>query len=1074
MPVKIGSLKRLYLLSIGTMALLILVSQVILQAELTNEVRTSQIISTADEQRLLSQQVIQKATHTARTLLQDQSLSTLLDSFERTHQNLTVGTLSYKNTDAVQALFQEIEPFYQDFLEAGRCIASSTSTDLEVPQCEDSYSAQVEKLQTSADAFLPRMNRIVAQLDQESASDINKTRIIEASISTIKIVILAIMGFSILRPAVQSSKEAQETVARSEWRYKLMAETVSDIISRHSADGDFLYVSPAVKTLLGYDPEELIGLSIRQFLHPEDVEGVENAHARTPHIDSVTSRFRLRNKEGDFVWFEASQQYIRNPKTHDIQEIMVVSREITARKLAEDALKTNEARFRAMNDASPFGIFMTDAQGVCLYTNALYQEITGVSSEAALGHGWKSTIHMADYLEITSKWQEATQQQATFTSIIRFMHSDGNIIWGNMKAAPIQNANTLLGYVGTVENITERKQADEALQESQKFIQSAAEVLPDLLYIYDMVEHRYAYSNRGIADLLGYGLEEIESLGWQLLGQIIHPDDLPQLDAHVQELQSLPDGAISEYEFRAKHQNGDWRWLYSRDIVLSRLEDGRLHQYLGVAQDFTERKQTEEQLRHAQQAAESANKAKSIFLANMSHELRTPLNAILGFAQLMAADHGLDKEKHENLETILRSGEYLSSLINNVLEMSKIEAGRITLNRINFELPRLLIGLEDMMMVRAAGKGLQLYFEGLSHVPRYISTDENKLRQILLNLLSNAIKFTAEGGVILRVRYDAKQDVENEGCLAFEVQDTGSGIGPEELTELFKPFHQTTTGRRSQEGTGLGLAITQQFVEILGGKIQVESQVNKGSTFRFSIPVVCLEHDDVSAQEQKRLQRVVGLVPGQPSYRILIAEDKDENRRLLVKLMQAVGFDVREALNGQETVEIVKSWHPHLVWMDIDMPLMNGMEATRTIKAYDKSVIVIALTASAFEHERRAVMDAGCDDFLPKPFQTFDMFELLRQYLKVEFTYTLAQDDTGAAANTFAAILTSNRLKEIPTELFQRLKQASLKLDSRQTYEVIEDLYKVDAPLAGVLKEVVKSFRFDKIQNLIEECEQPA
>ncbi|MBX7223594.1 MAG: response regulator, partial [Blastocatellia bacterium] len=402
----------------------------------------------------------------------------------------------------------------------------------------------------------------------------------------------------------------------------------------------------------------------------------------------------------------------------------------------------------------------------------------------------------------------------------------------------------------------------------------------------------------------------------------------------------------------------------------------------------------EEALLAKNQALE-ASQSKSVFLATMSHELRTPLNAIIGFVQLMQRDQNCSAEQRENLSIIMRSGEHLLELINDVLSISKIEAGQISLNEHVFDLRRMLHSLEEMFRVRAAEKKLRLVFDVASGTPQHVHGDEHKLRQVLINLLGNAIKFTERGGVALRIRWD-------DGISHFEVEDTGCGVPEADMDRIFAAFVHTHNSERVKEGTGLGLAISQNFVRMMGGQIAVKSVKDKGSVFSFEIGLPLAE--GTSSQEIDR--RVIGIEPGQPSYRILVVDDKWENRQVLVKLLQSVGFQVAEAANGKEAVSIWTDWKPHLIWMDMRMPIMDGYAATKKIRGYEvgitmrkyelnrtgetpqpgvqdgvkyKSQIphvrIIALTASAFEQDRNAILNAGCDDYVAKPFRETVIFE---------------------------------------------------------------------------------------------------
>ena len=441
-------------------------------------------------------------------------------------------------------------------------------------------------------------------------------------------------------------------------------------------------------------------------------------------------------------------------------------------------------------------------------------------------------------------------------------------------------------------------------------------------------------------------------------------------------------GGFNNLELRVRAPvTGREKWI---------LASGRVIQYQGrtcllsAQVDVTASRQTEEELRRAKEAAEAANRAKSLFLANMSHELRTPLNAILGFSELMARDTGLTTEQQYNLATINRSGEHLLNLINDVLDMAKIETGRAVVNFRQFDMYRLLDELTDLFRLRATEKGLTLLLTRDSSVPQLLETDDKKLRQILLNLLSNAVKFTDQGGVGLRVKFA-------DGLLWCEVQDTGPGIPPQDLETIFEPFVQTTYGLKSKEGTGLGLAISRQFAQLLGGTLIAFStgESGQGALFMLQLPVgVPLANTSPAVATDSRLT-VAGLEPDQPTYRILIAEDRLENSELLRLLLAKLGFEVRVAANGLEAINVWREWQPHLILMDMRMPVLDGHEATRRIKAtaLGQATIIIALTAGVFDDEREQVRLDGCDDFLSKPFHPNDVAELLTKHLGVRFIY---------------------------------------------------------------------------------------
>lgn len=493
------------------------------------------------------------------------------------------------------------------------------------------------------------------------------------------------------------------------------------------------------------------------------------------------------------------------------------------------------------------------------------------------------------------------------------------------------------------------------------------------------------------------------------------------------------------------------------------------------------RYQMEQELRLAKETAlreaarsMEANRAKSNFLANMSHELRTPLNAILGFAQLMERDPALTQHQRESLATINRSGEHLLKLINDVLEMSKIEAGRTVFNPEPFDLHQQLHIIEEMFQVRAQSKKLYLNIELAPNLPQYVYTDEGKLRQVLINLLGNAIKFTDTGGVTVRVR--GEEISQSSSSLHFEIADTGKGIDSQEMDRLFQPFVQTASGFQSKEGTGLGLTLSRQFVQLMGGNISLTSEINQGSTFYFDIPVELAKRSEVPAPTPRK--RVESLAPDQPTYRMLVVDDRDENCRILKQLLNTVGFETRVAVNGQEAIEQWQTWHPHLIWMDMRMPIIDGYEATRQIRAQEQKLqednpnqnfrtVIIALTASAFEEQRCDILAAGCDDLIRKPFREAIIFNKIAEHLPVQYVYVQEQDiQPTEQTTTQLEPLTKADLAVMPEAWINALHAAAIQVDAELICELIQQIPETHCALAQGLTEMINNFCFDEIMEL--------
>ncbi|MEH2064356.1 MAG: PAS domain S-box protein [Nostoc sp.] len=571
----------------------------------------------------------------------------------------------------------------------------------------------------------------------------------------------------------------------------------------------------------------------------------------------------------------------------------------------------------------------------------------------------------------------------------------------------------------------------------------------------------------------------------------------------------------------ASYQNSDVRQWKPGEINIVVQIGNQLGVALQQAQLLAQTQRQSQALQEAVIIADAANHAKSEFLANMSHELRTPLNAILGFTQVMSHDHTLSPEHQQNLAIINRAGEHLLNLINDILEMSKIEAGRITLNLNNFDLIRLLENLEEMLRFRATSNGLELIFEYTSDLPQYIQTDESKLRQVLLNLLGNAIKFTDTGKVTLRVGLgigeqgagsrgergnysfsplppapcpsasSTQSPIPNTSAslrdatrtlstspqyLIFEVQDTGRGIAPQEIDLLFEAFGQTETGRKSQQGTGLGLAISRKYVQLMGGDISVTSTIGKGSKFAFDIQIGLAAASEIQIKKTKG--QVISLAPAQSEYRILVVDDSIDSRLVLAKILTSIGFAVEEATNGIEAIALWQTWQPHLILMDMRMPIMDGYEATKVIKTREetsipnRNTIIIALTANAFEEQREAMIKAGCDDYINKPFRQEELLEKLSEYLGVQYIY---QEETYQLINAkqqgIKSMLTLADLvpfsSEISPEWVKNVYTAAAQCSDNLILELIEQIPFENALLRDFITDLAHNFQFDKIMELM-------
>ncbi|MEZ4527424.1 MAG: response regulator [Desulfobacterales bacterium] len=483
-------------------------------------------------------------------------------------------------------------------------------------------------------------------------------------------------------------------------------------------------------------------------------------------------------------------------------------------------------------------------------------------------------------------------------------------------------------------------------------------------------------------------------------------------------------------------------------------------------QEIEGHRQTAAELRTAKERADSANRAKSEFLAHMSHELRTPLNGILGYAQILKKDRSLSESQRAGIEIIERSGNHLLNLLNDILDLSKIEAGKMELNPMPLAFPPFLKGICEMVSIRAQEKGLVFRHEISPALPYAVLADEQRLGQVLLNLLNNAIKFTDAGSVIFRVQPLETERKDNFSPVRFQVKDTGLGIPEDQLEDVFSPFRQVGSHMHKTKGTGLGLTISRNLVRLMGGEISVRSELKKGSVFFFDLKLP--ETSDPAEIKYKADKGTVLGFQGQ-KRRILVVDDKKENRSLISDMLSPLGFEILEAENGREGVAKTLEFMPDLIFMDLIMPVMDGFAAAERIRQRKEIAqpCIIALSADIFDEARNKSLAAGCDDYVSKPFVMDKILEKMRKHLHLEWIYEENMPDPENAGRISANIIPP------PADILADLKKMAEMGDIGALRDKSGEMLAGDAqfiPFAKEIRRLTKSFEIDRIQQLLEKC----
>ena len=751
-------------------------------------------------------------------------------------------------------------------------------------------------------------------------------------------------------------KAVMEASAR---QFQMLTENTYDLVMAIDLEDRLEYVSPICRDLTGYDPAEVIGRLAMEFVHPDDRDRLDAEYTRALEDESGRPlQYRVVRKDGRTIWVEARPKVRRDPVTGEPNGLIDVIRDITERRARETAMAQSEARYRMLADRSTDIILQWDARGLIQYVSPACRQL-GYDAAEMTGRS------VLDFIDADSHEQATARSRVLLGGQdhpregpreYRVHCKDGGVVLLEGHSSAVRDpAGEVVGAVSHLRNVTERRAAEEAMAESELRYRQLAEHTTDLVIRYDPVG-TIEYVSPSVRHL-GYRPQEVVGRN---MADFVHPDDQ---EGSLSRRERLAAGELlandGTRKTRARKADGDWILLEGTGVSVHDAA-GRVTGVVTVLRDVTAREAMEDELRRKRAEAEAAAVAKSEFLANMSHEIRTPLTGIIGFAGLLEAVEGLPPKATKFVSRIVTASQTLLSVVNDILDFSRIEAGQIQLDPRPFAPATFVAETLELVAAQASHKKLTLDLDIRSPLPPAVLADSARVRQVLLNLLGNAVKFTSSGGVRVGVSYLAG----NGGRLRIAVTDTGVGIAPERSHRLFERFSQVDGSiSRQFGGSGLGLSICKSLAEIMGGAIGVESEEGVGSTFWFTISAPATE---LPQPARGATGRGLNMAPA----RILIVDDVAVNRELVSAMLAPFHHEFTEAANGRDAIEAARGASFDLILMDLQMPGMDGLSATRLIREtceLNRSTPVVALTADVMPNHLDACRDAGLDDHIAKP-----------------------------------------------------------------------------------------------------------
>ena len=851
----------------------------------------------------------------------------------------------------------------------------------------------------------------------------------------ISISVAQIGGQTVLQGIVHditARRAAEHQLRESEERFRSIVESspMAMYFYRLEATGRLTMTgaNPTADKIIGIAHQELLGKSIEEAFPNLAQTEVPEMYRNVASGKIGAQQFEVPYGDARFTGYYSVHVFRTGQRT-----IAVNFFDISARRKAEEALKENEEKYRLLFENAGDAILIHDDAGQILATNEVAEKRLDYTREELL----RMNVGQVDSPGESHRAPERIaqlMQQGSLTFETVHQRKDGSLFPAEVSARRV-SWNGQPAMMSIVRDLTERRRAETQVRK----LQSAVEYSPLAVVITD-TKGNIEYVNPRFETQTGYPPEEVLGKNPRLLGSGTHPREF-----FASLWQTLRAGHTWNGEICNKKKDGTIIWEATA-IAPIRDSENRLTHFVAIKEDITERRRLQEELHHAKEAAEVANVSKSRFLANMSHEIRTPLNSVLGFSQLLQRDTTLTPQQTRHLSTINRNGEYLLRLINDVLDMSKIEASRVQLTLVDFDLRTLLDDMDSVFRLRTDGKGLHFTVQVGTEVPTVLNSDAGKIRQVIFNLLGNAVKFTARGSITVRATTEPAPIVvtgEDAVRVNISITDTGPGIAPEDCERVFEPFEQTRIGQNQGGGSGLGLTISRHLAHMMGGDVSLTSQLGVGSTFHFSFIAMVPDPSKVALAGPLPPRRVISLEPGTPAPRVLVVDDSESNRELLRCLLEGVGFVVNAVSDGFAAVDHCQTDRPALILMDRRMPGMDGLAATRAIRAgpAGKGPCILMVSADVLSTSDDDCKGVGVDGFIAKPFNNTDLLLQIGKLLGVNYLC-----ETAVVAEPAPRVAIPRAVADLPAELRTELLQATESGDGARLQKLIAEVVKPRQP----------------------------